>query len=189
MHVHAHFPGFSARGDGRAPGRRLSVPASVQRGASRGLTRGEAGAQPAAEGRGAEARAEPTGPSPSRPVHLQIIAEGRHSKTIVHETRRELIPEGRLIHERRISKRVPGKPLPAAHGVEVPLGHHPLTSADLLPGKLTPKQLPTTILNFCETQSRLISRRGYVFRLPHIPVRRSVTHRFCGALLTGARLH
>lgn len=79
-------------------------------------------------------RAEPTGPSPTRPVHRQIIAEGRHSEIIVHEVRCELIPERRLIHERGFSKRVPRKPLPAAHGVEVPLGHDPLTSADLLRG-------------------------------------------------------
>lgn len=53
-------------------------------------------------------------------------------------------------------------------------------------GKLTPNQLRTKIETF--VRKRLISRRSYVFRVTHIPVTQSSTHRFGGALLTVARL-
>lgn len=42
VHVHAHFPRLAAAAGGGAPGRRLSVPAGVNRRPPRGLTRGEA---------------------------------------------------------------------------------------------------------------------------------------------------
>lgn len=122
--VHANFPGFPTGGGGWAPGGRLAVPAGVQCGASRGLTWGEACAQTAAaEGRGTEARAEPTGSSPARPVHRQIVGESWHPKVIVHKPRCELIPERRLIPERWFSKRVSRKSLPVSHSVKVSLCH------------------------------------------------------------------